>query len=438
MQRASLSSVWPVALLCLLAFAGESGLARHWAGLGLFSQYNVIFDTDPNNSAGAIAHAWATFTFNHPLLNALTGLPLKALSKALAAAGLVANDEAWRQSTLPWLLGAFAAARALFFFLSFRILGLSVWQASAATLIGSLSFAPVVFGAVPDSYALSATLMALILWLALRLASGAARWLARGWWLAGLCAVGITISNVIHVGWFGVCWQHLRGLRLRPAFLRSVASGAVLLVVACGLGYAIAGATGTLTPRPDHDPVSHQAGFFQRHFATPERALENIARFPERLARGVVPTMPLFRPDTLASLSGPIPIMATYNGLPFTPAAALLWLGGLTLCGLGATIAWRRGGQWRVFGMGALASLLSYALLFSAFGTNTFLYSVYWHTPAMVLVAACLASPWSESWPGRIALGAVILGLAAGDWAVLAGMAGELAAYSPPARPLTP
>jgi len=415
LRRVSFTGVWPPSLIFLLVFVMESLLAHHWASMGLFAQYNVVFDADPNLGTLALAHGWMDFNFNHPLMNYMTAIPLRVLAKVLAIAGPIENEAAWREAALLYLLAALAAAKSLFFYFSFRVLRLSIWQASAATMIGSLSFSSVVFGAVPDSYALSGATMALGMWLALLMATGQARWVRRAWWLTAMCSIGITVSNVIQFGWLNVCRLVSRGDRPMRAFLGSIGSGALLLAIVCGLGYALALASGTSKQAEKETAVEWQVNFINKHLVKPKDVMENLARFPERVARTFVPTMPFFKQNRLAAITGRIPAMSTYNGLAFDVAAGLLWLGGLIGCGLGAFIAYRLGGLWRWFGLGSLASILSYGIVFSLFGGNSYLYSQYWHVPAVLLVGACLSLRWTSTWPGKILLGLVISGLAAGN-----------------------
>ena len=151
-----------------------------------------------------------------------------------------------------------------------------------------------------------------------------------------------------------------------------------------------------------------------------DQQLENLVRFPERMARTVLPTLPAKLDNKLALQNDHrIKFELTYNTLEFDGVSLFLSALSIVIFGGGTILAYRRGGTWRWFGLASAASVLTFGFLYSCFGFNTFLYSQHWHIPSLILLGAWFSSEFFQRKHGYLLGAGLVMLLLAGNVYVL-------------------
>ena len=374
--------------LALASLLIHGWLEFRWAGLGTFAQFNVIFDTDPNTHLNNFAHGWETGGFNHPLLSYYFSIPLRLLELALRVTGLSSEPIVTRSHLALGVVPFMSALRVAGLYLAVRWLALRPADALLITLIGMLAFGALVFGATPSSYAVSAAGIALVI------AFSQYRREGPGWlqdvplWTAAAFAIGTTSSNVIFFGWF--LWARRTAATNRPVseFVKALYKSAILLICVVGLSAALATVRGDQLTRSYFAPPSEHVAAYRQSF---DEQLVAMARLPEFLARSFIPTLPERQPNRLAIQNdNPIRFELTYGPASFGLGAWLLWVTGVMILS-GVWAGARLSGPWRLVTLASLGAILTAGAVFTLFGKNTFLFSVYWQVPAVFLVGAWIA-----------------------------------------------
>ena len=256
-------------------------------------------------------------------------------------------------------------------------------------------------------------------------------WLDRFVWpAAGLLAVGVTSSNVIHFGFMELARK--LGRRFLPTarlLARAILLAALTLVSSLALTWSIALLRGV---RGELHSVAIPTGFIRAFTPSSQEQLAQLARFPEMLGRSLVATAPVAEVDAWAvghRLN--IPFQLTYNRLPLDGMSIALWGLGIAVMGC-AVSAYRNGGEWRPLGFGALASLVTFGVVFTLFGLNTFLYSQYWQVPATFLIGSRLVPDDVAGRRRWIPVVALLVVMLAADGMVLPRIAQRVAASGAP------
>ena len=196
-------TIWVVALvLGLLMFSVNYGLTRSFDRLNVFAEPNILLHADPKFRLESFVTGWGWSDRNlvHPNLGNYFSIPLAAISKGVARTGLYSGNELeLRRALALMLVPLFSAGTVAFFFVSLRRAGFPIGQAVLATILVGGSFSQLLFGSLPDHFAISGFCLAAACWLAVEtLRRRRIAWLA---WLAlGVFAVGITITNLIWLG----------------------------------------------------------------------------------------------------------------------------------------------------------------------------------------------------------------------------------------------
>jgi len=392
--------------LAILIFAVELALTLRLHSMGVFDQWNVIFDADVNAERALFAHGWSLGSFNHPLLPYLLSLPMRTLSAIAQQLGLTTNHAAFRDTIVLGVPALFSALKATCVYLTFRSLRMSQIDAALATLIVAFGFSSLIFGCIPSSYALSGAAIALMTLLALRNFNEPSRLPNRVVsLLAGIFAIGTTVSNVMHYGW--TQWmRYARDERNHvKSLVKAIVIAATLLAVTLALSWMLSVAEERKVSPPDD--LAFPTEFVERFTPRFSTQIENLVRFPEMLGRSYVATPPALKPNRSALRDGsPIKFELIYNGMTFDALSVALWLcGAATLAG--ALVATRLGPAWQLAGLASVASVLTSGVLYSCFGKNTFLYSQYWQVPAAILVGAWVHFLCTRQKHGRAAVAAL-------------------------------
>ena len=366
----------------------QSMLAASWSSYGVFDQYNVIFDADPNSWKSIFANGWSVGGFGHPLLVYFFSVPIRAIGALGSFFGFISDEVGFREALAIYVAPLCAALKAICLYLAFRLLNLGILDACLAAGFGFLSFSSVVFGATPSSYAVTGLGLALITLFALVVHIKADRVSYSGLLVAGLLAIGTTISNVIHFGWMHWATQTAKGRAPVSALVGSVVVGALVMFVVLSVFFVLSELRGVKRNSSD---LMVTGDFLERYQPSVYKQVENFARFPEIVARTFIPTTPAQKENKLAIQNNNlIKFELTFNDIKFGIFPAILGTVSLLVFGGGAVLSYRHGGIWRWIGLASTASMVTFGILYSWFGINTFLYSQHWLVPSVFLIGAWL------------------------------------------------
>ncbi len=403
-------------LIAIIAFALHAALAIRLNSYGVFDQYNVIFDADPNEEKSWFAHGYSLGGFNHPLLPYFFSIPIRVIAAIASKLGVINEEVVFREILALYIPPILSAIKAVSLFLAFRVLRLHTVDAAMATAIGVLSFSSLIFGSTPASYVVSGAGLALITLFSLLSCCGTSSLMKVGLALSGFFSIGTTVSNVIHYGWMTWMIPISEKRKPVPALTRSIAGAAILLLITLLLSWALGFVR---EGNVDHSRLMLSKEFVDHYKPSVSQQISNGARFPEMLARSFIPTVPLQKDNLLALQDGdPIEFELTFNGVEFGLGSAALWLSGIMILG-GVVVSYHLGDLWRWAGFASVASLLTSGVLFSWFGTNTFLYSQYWQVPGAILIGAWVHFISVRFKIGRGLLAALALVFVIGDLYVL-------------------
>jgi len=200
-SRLNIAEVWVLAAAGFIYFFMLAHLSTLWASYGIYDQYNVIFDTDPNHWLSSISHGWALANFNHPLGPYIFSVPIRMFETGAALTGWPASI-AFRESIGLLVAPLISSLKIPAFYIAFRTLGLKWPEALVVTALGTLAFSSVVFGPVPSGYPITGGLYAVAFFAAALSVTVFRHSSLAGLITVGVALIGITITNVISVGWF--------------------------------------------------------------------------------------------------------------------------------------------------------------------------------------------------------------------------------------------
>lgn len=408
--------------LGLLCLALQLHVAHGFAVRGALDQFDVLFDADTGSRLECMTtdRCGDRSSFAHPALAAFVNPPVRLAAAALQAAGVV-DGEAWEARRLVALGVAplASALQTLVVFFMLRALGLGRGVAASLTLVNALAFSHLVFGSLPESFALSGLALSLAALLAAREMNG--RPVPRPLWIAvGVFAAGITVTNFVAVALLFAATRLALRDRVRVLLLEGVLLGVVVASAVAMIGIASA-------PLYDLRDVDPGGGvFFTRQWLHEEgrvdRAFHLIGIFAATFAAPEIEERE--NPSALGRHSRYV----TMFEVPVRPFGWLASPGALAMLGLLAAgaVGLARGPRPARFMLGASLALLAFnALLHTFWGSGLILYSQHWQIALVVLLAGLGFWPaFSSRAPRALALGfgVLALALAAGNARALAWM----------------
>ncbi len=410
LQR-SRSDLLRMLVLILLSGTAELVLNLKFASVGLFDQYDVVFDMDP--------YRVNDNNWTHPLTHAVFFLITRSI--ALPASLVFGCEEILLRQILSLhvLSPCMAMLRAFFVYRTLKLLTGNSSTASLVCMLSNFSFATVVFGAMNDTYVVTGAVVSALIFYTVRIEAGFAKkmdWCA--FVVASILAIGTTTSNVIFVYW--MLWVALRklGCNHLNALVKSIAFSGLLLsaVILMGLMLSVVrnGYTHGLKDYGRH---------VSRYIPDTHEQLSNIFRFPENIARSIIPTSPGITPIPVYRVVHPhekkeaekrlIPYKLTYNGSPVSGWTVVLWLFGLLILAL-SNSHWPATRPSRDFSRACGLTVITTGGLYSLFGLTTFLYATYWQIGAILLLGR-LVHHVNQTRTGAILLVIAMLCLAVAD-----------------------
>jgi len=187
--------------LAIPVFALHLAFALRLDGLGVFNQQDVFFNADVAVRVRCMVanDCRGRSSFSHPNLALFLNPPVQAAAGVLTLGGLSGIDRATARRFVALCVGPLASAlKVPVVFFVLLGLGLSIRWAGMLAALSVVSFSQLVFGSIPESFALSGLAIALTYLLAIRTMRRKDRRLWP-WILAGVGMAGITVSNLVVV-----------------------------------------------------------------------------------------------------------------------------------------------------------------------------------------------------------------------------------------------
>jgi hypothetical protein len=410
------------ALLAIAVFAVHLALEHRLDQLGVFQRYNILFGADPHLRLESLGRNATGFRFSHPALHEIFVLPIKGLSRLIAfvAPGTLTANALERPLAL-LVAPAIAALQCLVVLRLFRRLGFALSMAVLFALLDAVSMSSIVFGSMPETFCASSLAIALayLLFLRTRAREGAAPHVA--WVALEAVASGITVTNIIPIGALHLLREiHAGGSRI-GSVLRVAALAGLAVATAVSVGWG-----SSRLMRAQREPMPLFAEWVQRYVV--EAPAAHLATFPTAIGNAIVPPVPLrvraFVETRRAPFGTPGP-----DALPPAPArnqggragegaAGVRRLEGVVvpfrmtfehsrvaasprnILGilLVAALAWaavtRRHGNPLLASLAkASLAILAFNWIFHSFwGDESFMYSLHWQVPLILLVATLVAA----------------------------------------------
>jgi len=377
----------------LAVFALHLVIENHLDRLNAFCVDNVLFDADPDSRLAVIAHNWYLgLTLHHPNLPYFFSPPIRLLANVLRQLRLTDRPEPeLRRRIAMFVAPAASATKALLVIVLLRTMGASMANVALLSLLSVASFSQLLFGSIPDSYALSACCIAIVYVLAADAIQKRGQILWKAWCLISVVATGITITNFATVAAvFGsvllFTGHSLRQTLRHVVILASVTVVTTTILAACG-NYAF-------KTRPNLDLVDAVASYL--HLDPTDRAF----RFPIALG------------DTFSPPNPSIQYAKHFSGidkcvLRFTLSETsggnivvyVLRAATLMLIVVGAFVAVAAPTEMRPIYLASIVILLINWGLHTFWGSELFLYSQHWHLSGLMLIysAVCWLRP-SRLW----------------------------------------
>lgn len=391
---------------------------------GVYQQYNVLFDADPN----VVWHSFVDLgdepnmdlyyqrQFAHPNVTAFFAAPIRALSKVLTRVlpGPFDDHKYLRRQLALAIVPLMAALYYLVIFQLFLRLKFSLLPASLFTLLALVSFTQLLFGSIPELFAINnlAIALAYLLFLVSKNRGGRPCYMA--WTAVGMFATGVTITNLVPMVilfWLREIYQH-RGVWISIA--RVVGWATFVLALTFALQQITHSATGLKRPS-----LSQEAGWIQ-DFGTKnvKKAAKKFLSFPEVVLNSILAPEPeqvanVFAVQMNPSARYPFKFSFDRYDQKRWPAAVFSvrnLIGMVLLLLLFSPIRQFADKDRSLFLLSwGSGLLLFYNMIFhSLWGSERFLYSQHWHTPLLFLGALWVATKFCVSWQRNGLLAALI------------------------------
>lgn len=408
-ERVDLLSAFSLFIIVMVL---QSILANIWAEKGLFDQFEIIFDSDPNEWLLFYSTGYGFESLQHPLANYIVSPFLRIIEKIFSIFGLVEDSKTFKLALSLYVAPFVTALKAVTFYTIFRLLNIGWLQALLASTIAALAFSSVVFGATPESYPISGFVFALLTLCSISVVTFDTKLAKVGFYAASILAIGATLSNVIFVGWTIWFINHQKGLSPFSSWYYAVFKSGAVLIITILLSLALGKVVAELRGEEISDHDTNTLEFLASYVPPLETQIEKFYRFPEMVARTIIPTFPVHNPDSqVFKFDMPIKIEFSYLKKEydiwslFYTAMAFLLIGG------GGKIACQKGGKWNSLAFASFATLITYWVFYTWFGLSMFLYSQNWYVPSILLLAGWLNKLIFNSTRGIFILSAVVVAL---------------------------
>ncbi|MEJ6007953.1 hypothetical protein WG899_20575 [Paucibacter sp. AS339] len=236
-----------ILIISVLLLGFRVYVASNLRQLGVFDQYNVFFDSDPNQYVSAISGGWGFGRSIHPAFALLINIPVRVFDYLAAHAGILEVGAV--RGGAPLLVSPFFTSVAgILWWLAARKSGFSRLAGVAGFLLLQFSFSQTVFSVIPESYGVSGALLAALLLFVVTAARRPetltnARVRARWLFLACLMS-GVTVTNGF------LCLAVWFAIRVKRENIRMVIAEVIVAGIVLGCVIAAMGATDRMVYRP--------------------------------------------------------------------------------------------------------------------------------------------------------------------------------------------
>jgi hypothetical protein len=293
-----------------------------------------------------------------------------------------AEEEAIRRTLGLLVAPLLSAATGPLVFAACLLMGLPLRYALLVALVNQVCGSRVVFGSAPDSFAISAFAIALLVSLSAGDIRKASSNPTLAWIAAGVFGFGITVTNLMSFCSAWLLSRYELPAELRPALL-STAKMAILVVAINAPILALS----ALLYGEDMNRFVERAGqdvHYSSEFG------ESLGELPFAIAYTLAGPAPAVVPEPIAVRENlRIQTMFRYASTPRNTLDSLAYLAFAATCVVLGAAGWcRAGGARRRFGMLCLLLVFLNSILHVFYrGLDLFLYSQHWQVP-LVLVAA--------------------------------------------------
>ena len=425
------------AALAILTFSLCYALTRAFAASGAFEYLDVLFDTDAAwflqgfADGSGTGTGWGARSMVHPNVANLINPPVRVAGWLCSAVGVCDGSPATARMALALLVSPAAAAlEVLLVFLAIRHLTGSTLRATLAAMLNLVLLPTLLFGAIPESFALTGCAFAFVFYLASRHAAGDR--IHEAWWvLAGVAVTSLTLPNVwlfalafivTHAGGRWWTWRAV-GDALRVSMIALAGTGGLALLIGVA-GYRaqadyLTGVEQLAEVRAPRDDVREGRWLDAAGQAVHVAARRSVIDVPKVMGASVMPPRAaLVGEGPLVPRVQPIsrpPLQANFRdaGAGWGTLLTLVALVAAAIAGLLTT------GPRRVVYQAAVALVAGNWVVHSIFGVELFLYAKHWSVPLAIALSAWLEVRRPFAAAGLAVVAALVAIAAARDLDVL-------------------
>lgn len=385
-------------LLTAASFAASLVLATAFAASGVFGEWNILLDADPNIylknfSTGRTIGQWGGRSFIHPNLSNLVYPVVRLFAEVAERLPFIAGSPAEIREAVALLVSPLATAlRVPVLVALFRGLRLAPGWALTLAALDAAAFSTRLLGCMPESYALSGTLITVGFLFAVRTLNGD-RPPGRGRWLVLLFVMIAVASLNVGAGAVILCAALWRAHPPRRAMLLAVASVAAAFALNA-IAYEVSRLRFPTIPHFHPIATEHLTDGFRTGIERPG------IDYPRALANAFLPPPPAQRPfvTPLNHHTFEFTLERGEQGVRDWDARTVLVL--VLFAAAAAAAPWWPA-RHRPMYAAAAGLLLLGAFTHAIFGNELLLYTPQWTPAVMVLLAGLHHLPER----GRRALG---------------------------------
>lgn len=378
-----------------------------WRDHGVFAQYNILYDADPNIRLTSLAHGWGSEGLVHPLFSYLFSIPIRFVVWCLDKFFAVGDVVLLREAIAAWIAPLMGALKVFVVFLVGRAIGATLLGAGGLCLLAGFSFASAIFGALPEHYPLSGVALTLAFAWAIAVSQGRLRDNYLIWFAIAVLVAGITLTNCAAVLALFLSLRVSRGIPIVKAFIATVVLG--LAAISFTTGIAVLAGKVTQT----NVSTSGMTEFIGSYWRKP--STDELRRYASALANTVAAPVPAVMSNTLiekerAAGRKVVDVQFTFDKTPLDTAG---WLRMIVVFALvvGGALQGLRSPPFRPIVVAAILVLLFNGVLHSVWGSEWFLYAMHWQPALLFLMAG-----WQIGKGKRASLLLLMAGLISAIW----------------------
>lgn len=234
--------------LFVINFAMSLGIELWLLRAGAFDDYDLLFEADPNARLSVMANGWGSIESLHwalpdsvhPLLAYLFSPVLRVVASVLRLFGTPVDALVLRGALALLVVPTLCSAGAVLMMRLFVQLGIVGFPLFALNAINLFAFSNMIFGSIPDHFALTRVICVVLLSITASVAinrRGVREWT---WILLATLASGVTVTNAAFIAVGRFFADLSQGQSFASAALVAAKTSAAGLAISVGLGSSIA------------------------------------------------------------------------------------------------------------------------------------------------------------------------------------------------------